>query len=404
MRIYRDGGGLKAEHQVSDWPLRVVPPATVTQEGNAVRLAVGDEAATLLLDASAGEMLGTLGSSVPPVRLHLKRALAPLEIPVMREEVRFRNGGVTLAGTLVMPAKPGPHPAIVWVHGRGKSARDMFVGWARLFAERGVASLVYDKRGAGQSQGDHEAAGMYDFAGDATAAVEYLGARSEIDPKQIGLCGNSAGGWMSSIVATRSKVPLAFLITFVGPAESVMDQQIHVAKHQMLRSGLAFTEAEYTAAQEHMKLVTGFAYTGKGWETLQASVAKAKDARWARFVDLPESPSYEDIVWVRLNQYDPAQDLRRITVPYLALFGEEDVVVPPEENVDKLKKYLAEAGNTDVTVAVIPKAGHGLSLRGEVRSLEGNLLPGYYWLWSKHSPDAVRITVDWVMKRVRVAR
>jgi pimeloyl-ACP methyl ester carboxylesterase len=403
MKVYREGEGLKAELRLPDWMTESIPPIPVTRDGNTVRFSVDEESAALAIDSQVGEMIGTFGSTVPPTSIHLKRGLAPREIPINREDVSFKNAEVTLAGTLVTPTTRGPHPAIVWIHGRGKGTRRDFAGWARIFAERGVASLIYDKRGVGQSTGDHDASGMNDFADDGLAAVELLAARGEIDPKQIGLRGSSAGGWISSIVATRSKVPIAFVVTSVGPAESVMDQQIHVAKHLMLRSGVPFTDDEYAAAAAHMGLVTGFAYTGKGWETLQASVAKAKQARWARFVDLPESQDYEDIVWVRLNQYDPGPDLRRMKAPYLALFGGDDFVVPPTENVDKLKKYLAEAGNTDVTTVVIPKAGHGMSLSGEVRRLEGKPLSGFYWLWGKHSAEAVQITVDWVLAHVRVA-
>ena len=98
-------------------------------------------------------------------------------------------------------------------------------------------------------------------------------------------------------------------MTSVGPAESVWDQQVHVARHTMRRSGIAFSREEYAAAEAHEALVMKFAHTGEGWAELRAAVAKAKGERWARFVDLPESEAYEDIQWVRLNQYDPGPDL-----------------------------------------------------------------------------------------------
>jgi hypothetical protein len=36
-----------------------------------------------------------------------------------REDVRFANGGVRLAGTLIRPNTRGPHPAIILVHASG---------------------------------------------------------------------------------------------------------------------------------------------------------------------------------------------------------------------------------------------------------------------------------------------
>src|SRR5690606_20680453 len=39
-------------------------------------------------------------------------------------EVRIANGDVVLAGTLSLPARPGPHPAVVLVSGSGGQDRD----------------------------------------------------------------------------------------------------------------------------------------------------------------------------------------------------------------------------------------------------------------------------------------
>jgi hypothetical protein len=392
--FFRDGDALKARVQNADW-LNNERVVAVTQNGATVTFDF-DGATSLMHDVVAGELVGTSGKGTPPTRVHLKRALAPVVVPLKWEEVRVG----TIAATLVTPANPGPHPVVVWIHGRGKSTRAGLRGLARIFAERGVASLIYDKRGAGESGGDHDAASLHDHAADVLAMLDHLAARKDIDRAQIGLRGNSAGGWVAAIVATRTKVPLAFIITTVGPAESVMDQQIHVATTRMRRSELRFTAEEIAAAAAHMTLVTRFAYTGHGWDELRASVARAKASRWASFVDLPENEQYEDILWVRLNQYDPAPDLKKIRTPFLALYGGDDYVTPPEENVARMERYLAEAGNKDFKIAVIPGAGHGLSLPDGVRTLQGD---SFYWLWARYSPQALRMQLEWLLARVTVA-
>ena len=50
-----------------------------------------------------------------------------------REEFMFQNAhdGVELRGTLTIPDREGPHPAVVWVHGSGKTER----GGAMFFPE-----------------------------------------------------------------------------------------------------------------------------------------------------------------------------------------------------------------------------------------------------------------------------
>ncbi len=402
--IYRDGTALKGRTEMADFPTRVFPDAAVEQNGAAVTIRAGEDTTTLTFDPAGDEMIGVSIDALPPVRVHLKRALRPERPAVRSEDVMFRNGAVTLAGSLVTPARPGPHPAVVWIHGRGGGTREDYIGWARILAERGVASLIFDSRGEGRSTGDPARSGMADYVGDTIAAVSLLATRPEVDARQIGLRGHSAGGWIAAQAAATSKTPVAFVMTSSGPAESVRDQQIHVARHLMRQSGVAFSDAEYREAEAHEALVQDVAYTGKGWDELRRSVDRARPQRWARFVDLPESDDYEDIQWVRRNQYDPGPDLRRIKVPFLAIYGERDYVVPPEENVEKLRAYLGEAGNSDVTVVVVARAGHSLSAPGELRRLPGQRVENYYWLWPKVPAEVVQTTVDWLLARVRVAK
>jgi alpha-beta hydrolase superfamily lysophospholipase len=397
-----DAGGLKVRIETPDLVIAEPPPVPVTIQEGKVQFETPFGKAALTIDGPMAEMMGTVGDTTPPIRIHLKRAFKPVTIPVRMEDVQFPNGEVTLAGTLVMPQTAGPHPAVVWIHGRGKAARNGFRGFARILAQRGIASLIYDKRGVGASTGDHDKSGMFDFAGDALAALEFISKRAEIDRQQIGIHGSSAGAWVAAIVANRSKIPLAFIITNVGPADSVRDQQIHVAEYSMRQSGINFSPAEYAAAAEHMGLVQDFAYTGKGWDALRASVEKAKSTRWGRFVDLPETESYEDIVWVRLNQYDPGPDLKKIKVPFLALYGGSDYVVPPEENVNKLNRYLTEAGNRDVKVVTFPGADHGLTIPSQLRRVGSERPEKYYWLWRKRAPGVVDTTVEWLLQHVKL--
>jgi uncharacterized protein len=401
--LFKDDTGLKARLEVGDFTKYDLPVVPVVYESGKIQFNTSAGKAVLTLDSVVGEMIGTVGSGVPPIGIHLKRALRPFTVPVKTEDVEFKNGDVTLSGTLVTPPTAGPHPAIVWIHGRGKSSRRGFSRIARVLAQRGIASLIYDKRGVGKSSGDHDQANLFDHAGDALAGIDFLAKRKEIDPKQIGLNGSSAGGWVVPIVANRSKIPVAFIITHVGPADSVRDQQIHVAKYHMLQSGIDFTKEEYAGAIEHMSLVQEVAYTGKGWEALRASVAKAKETRWASFVDLPEDDNNSEIVWVRRNQYDPAPDLKKVKVPFLAFYGERDYIVPHQENVKKLEQYLKEAGNKDFKTVVLPLADHGLEIPGELRHLPGKNSDDYYWLWDKSSPGLVEITLDWLLKRVTIA-
>lgn len=90
------------------------------------------------------------------------------------EAVRFANGDTVLAGELLRPSGPGPHPAAVLVHGSGPADRASAWGLRHFLAWHGVAVLSYDKRGVGESESPLRwwQASFDVLAGDALAGVQ----------------------------------------------------------------------------------------------------------------------------------------------------------------------------------------------------------------------------------------
>jgi hypothetical protein len=74
-------------------------------------------------------------------------------VRLREQDVTFRNGGVTLAGTVLLPQGAGPFPAFVLAHGSGPETRNDGAVFAYLLAHHGVASIRFDKRSTGQSRG-----------------------------------------------------------------------------------------------------------------------------------------------------------------------------------------------------------------------------------------------------------
>ena len=114
----------------------------------------------------------------------------------MEETVHFTNGDVSLARRLVKPEGAGPWPAVIWTHGSGRQTRDadFYRDRAYLLAQRGAASLIYDKRGVGESTGDPDAT-LDELADDAVAGVMYLRNRPDIRTDRVGIGGFSQGGY-----------------------------------------------------------------------------------------------------------------------------------------------------------------------------------------------------------------
>src|SRR5262245_60792468 len=72
------------------------------------------------------------------------------------EEVRWKSGDIELVVTFYLPEGNGPFPAAVMLHGSGSLTRNdpLYKEHAERMAQAGLAFLVYDKRGVGNSTGD----------------------------------------------------------------------------------------------------------------------------------------------------------------------------------------------------------------------------------------------------------
>jgi dienelactone hydrolase len=121
------------------------------------------------------------------------------------ERVTFAGDGVTLQGWLYAPATPGPHPAVVALHGcAGLEASDGKPGarhddWGRRLSAEGALALFPDSfgsRGLGpQCRNDErEVRPSRERVADAEAALRFLVARADVDPKAVSLLGWSNGG------------------------------------------------------------------------------------------------------------------------------------------------------------------------------------------------------------------
>ena len=151
--------------------------------------------------------------------------------PVMTEtEITIAANGVTLAGTLCVPEKPGA--VVIFVHGSGPQDRDQNSTTARLnifnvlsraLAQIGVASFRYDKRGVGASTGELLRARQSDLTDDLIAVIADI-ARRRLGP--VTLCGHSEGTAIAPAAATQAPVAgLILLCPYVTPGADILKWQ-----------------------------------------------------------------------------------------------------------------------------------------------------------------------------------
>lgn len=142
-----------------------------------------------------------------------------------REEVAFRSGKVSLAGTLFVPFGAGPHPAVVLAHGSGPRDGRGLLLMADLFARNGIAALAYDKRGSGDSTGSYRTIGA-DFRSLAEDVVTRAMTVLYRAVRSLGLVERGQASWDLDPAAAWARVRQPVLLIYgehdrlVPPAQS----------------------------------------------------------------------------------------------------------------------------------------------------------------------------------------
>jgi uncharacterized protein len=228
-------------------------------------------------------------------------------------------GGVALAGTLTLPAGPGPHPAVLCLPGSGRLDRESNTRRVRMdlgrplataLARQGIASLRYDRRGVGATPGDWHAVGFLDNRADAAAALRALRDRPEVRPQAVAVLGHSEGAVHAMWLAAHAEPAAAVLLAgYARPGDQAVRWQGARLAGTMPRPIRPLLPVlRRVAARQLARLAATTTDTARiGGMRI--------NARW----------------WREQLAYDPRPDLARITVPVLAVTGDKDVQVDPDD-------------------------------------------------------------------------
>jgi uncharacterized protein len=134
-----------------------------------------------------------------------------------RTDVEFNAEGTTLRGWLYRPEGDGPVPGVAMAHGFS-AVKEMYLdAFAEVFAQAGLACLVFDNRNFGASDGEPRCEiDPWAQVRDYRHAITYLQTLPGIDRDRIGVWGSSySGGHVlvlgaidKRIKAVVSQVPL----------------------------------------------------------------------------------------------------------------------------------------------------------------------------------------------------
>ncbi len=126
----------------------------------------------------------------------------------MQRAHSFVSEGQQVVGTLHLPDGVGSHPAVVLCHGftgQRIETHFLFVKTSRALEGAGIASLRFDFRGSGESEGEFRDMTVETEVSDALKAVDTVCALSEIDADRVGVLGLSLGGFVAACVTGFEK-------------------------------------------------------------------------------------------------------------------------------------------------------------------------------------------------------
>ena len=386
--IQKNASGYGATMDSPDQGAKGIPVTSVSYEKAALKLSIANIGVTYegVLD-DGGNITGTFRQTGQSFPLNLSRQIVEEEkparpqepakpYPYSEEEVRIENreDGVTLAGTLTLPRRDGPFPAVVLISGSGAQNRDEellehkpFLVIADHLTRNGIAVLRFDDRGTAASTGDFQTATSYDFSKDTEACVRYLQNRKEIDRRKIGLAGHSEGGIIAPMIAARNK-EIAFIVLLAGPGirgdRLLLLQQDLIAEasgvgeedrkqNKILHEGAFDIVLQSTGTEQLKTALTG--YLKQVIKDLPASAAKDMyDDRFIRTsVKRLANPWMQHFV-----KYDPAPALEHVKCPVWAVNGEKDLQVPAKVNLDAIRTALTKGGNRQFVTKTFPGLNH----------------------------------------------
>jgi hypothetical protein len=287
----------------------------------------------------------------------LRRGDEPV-VPYAVEDVTFGTAEATLSGSLFLPDGQNKHPAVVYIAGSGDTTRGDGSFLADRLARAGIAVLVYDKRGTGQSTGDWQRGGFDELAADVAAALGVLRRRPDIAPEKTGFVCQSQGCWVAPI-ALRQGAAAHFLVAQSGPGVSVSIEDLDHYRVRLASEGFGPHDID-----EALDLVTKSQGVSRGtttWARFQATLDTYKDRAW--FKVLGYSPEPQDAPGRLFERntigYDPAENLDAIRIPSLWIYGAADEIIPVPASIDAIRRANAAP---KPEIVVLPDAGHSFTI------------------------------------------
>lgn len=236
-----------------------------------------------------------------------------------REDLHFNCGGEDCAAWLYPAAGESSDatPLIVMAHGLSGTRRDRLGAFAERFAATGVAALVFDHRGFGDSDGERD---LFDPARqlqDWRAAIAFARSLADVDAERVATFGSSMGGG-NALAAAAADKRVAAAISQV-PFLDIVRQAHRSSVRVTLKVLFAAARGRHLPVLGNPRQAALLNAPGaeQGWRHV---VAIGEDSRWRNRVSTR---------WLLGRPFRPIRHAAKLHCPWLACVGEADRVARP---------------------------------------------------------------------------
>jgi hypothetical protein len=303
----------------------------------------------------------------------------------VRDQVQFWNGSTPVAADLVVPAGPGPYPAVAVV-GACSGPRDR-TPWIGELAHGGLMALSWDSPGWGESPGRRAWQAPDQRVPEVLAAVDFLARDPGVPAGGVGVVAGELGAWAGIMAAAMSRRIEALVL--VSPPMGAF------SGHELDRVGRAlrgngFITAEVELAQAVLRSRLRQVRSGIPSRVVLAGEAACRSAPWYPW--LPASTPEELDAFSGIDDHDPRTLLGTLACPVLVVYVDRGTPAVWRD-AQIAHRYLQARGMHDHRVVVVPDASRYPSMIWEVDGDGPRMRPG--------SPtNPVAVIGEWLAGRI----
>ncbi|MBP6793753.1 MAG: alpha/beta fold hydrolase [Saprospiraceae bacterium] len=267
------------------------------------------------------------------------------------ETVEFNNSTIKLKGTFYKPFSAAPYPVIVLAHGSGKGNRGSFyyTPYGEYFSKNGIAVLIFDKRGTGDSDGVYDDNPDFTLlAADLQEAFNYVINRPDVDKSKVGIIGISQAAWVLPI-ALQKLNNVAFTICTSCPMVPPYQSDLFQKGRQLKEEG--FSDSDINHILEYNRTVTEYVATFENRQNVIDLKQKYKSKKWFQDFEYSAELSPEDTLKTdrydhyRKSVFNPIPLWQKVTSPLLLVYGGKDSHIPVEGSIKMVTDSLSDKSN-----------------------------------------------------------